>query len=347
MAGADIKIGQGVSYPDVSLRAGVCYDNGFTRLGMPLAETCNDGPALPFDTDGIASLAAMIEESDRDDWWYMVLGGQTSLKVLIEDYPVAASKISTLIVMGGNWCADFQPYPGVDAPTDETNISCDPGAANFVSSTESPFDEIYYVPVVVADEIGGEDYMKFVDAAVSGADAGALTTLEFYKAWSAAARLDSSLLIYAEAWKYDPETESTPQFDACAVMLALQLLDDDKCDDRMSVYEVESGVHFLEPGDEGLQPYPAAPRGGFSLLPEGFGIAELPEQCPALTEFTFDPESTPETKPVKVALGFTDQEAKDSVYAEMAARMAGSFPANKDKCFKAKKEKKKAKKAKK
>lgn len=341
MAGFDIKIGQGLSYPDVSLRAGVCYDNGFTRLGMPLAEFCNDGPALPFDTDGIASMAAMIEESDRDDWWYMLVGGQTTLKALIEDYPVAASKISTLIVMGGNWCADFEIYPGVDAPTDETNISCDPGAANFVSSTESPFDEIYYVPGVVADEIGGEDYMRFVDAAVSGDDAGALATLEFYKAWSAAARLDPSYLVYAEAWKYDPETESTPQFDACAVMLALQLLDDDKCDDRMTVYEVESGVHFLEPGDDGLQPFPAAPRAGFSLLPEGFGIAELPEICPALTEFTFDPETTPDTRPVKVTLGFTDQEAKDSLYAEMAARMAGSFPAKKDKCFKKGKKSKK------
>ena len=91
----------------------------------------------------------------------------------------------------------------------------------------------------------------------------------------------------------------------------------------MTVYELDSGVHFIEPGDEGLQPWPLTPRAAFSLLPEGFSIAELPDQCPALTEFTFDPDSTPEARPVKVALGYVSQEAKDSVYAEMAARLAG------------------------
>lgn len=156
-----------------------------------------------------------------------MVGGQSSVQaLLVEMYPAAADKISTLIVMGGNWCSDFQPYPDVDAPTDETNIACDPGAANFVlDSTYSPFDKIYYVPVVVADEIGGEDYMKFVAAANSG-EVGAAATLEFYKARSEAERADPSLLIYLEAMTYDTETESTPQFDACAVMLALELLDD-------------------------------------------------------------------------------------------------------------------------
>ena len=341
-----IGIGQGSPYPDVSLRAGVCFDNGFTRLGMPLADTCNDGPDLPFDANGLETMAAMLQASDRDDWWYMVVGGQTTLKDLIEQYPAAAAKISTLIVMGGNWCANFQPYPDVDAPTDETNISCDPVAANIVSSSTSPFDKIYYVPVVVADEIGGEDYIKFVSAAQSGADAGAMATLEFYKAWSAAARADPSLLIHKEAMTYDPLFESTPQFDACAVMLALQLLDHKKCDDRMKLYDLEDGVHFLETTDSGLQPYPQSPRGGFSLLPEGFMIADLPEQCPALTEFTFNPATTPEApKPVNVALVFERPQAKDILYAEMAARMAGTYPGKKDKCYNPKTKKTKAPKA--
>jgi len=109
-----------------------------------------------------------LESSDRDDWWYIVVGGQSTLKL-----PEASDKFSTLVVMGGNWCADFQPYPDVDAPTDETNIACDPAAANaLVDSNFSPFDKIYYVPVVVADEIG-EDYIKIVEAANSGADKGA------------------------------------------------------------------------------------------------------------------------------------------------------------------------------
>jgi hypothetical protein len=47
-------------------------------------------------------MANMITESGRDDWWYIVVGGQTCLKALIENYPEAASKIDTLIVMAGN-----------------------------------------------------------------------------------------------------------------------------------------------------------------------------------------------------------------------------------------------------
>jgi hypothetical protein len=215
----------------------------------------------------------------------------------------------------------------VGAPTDETNIGCDPAAANFVLDSEySPFDKIYYVPVVVADEIGGDDYLKIVEAAESGSDLGAAATIEFDKKWTEAARADPDLLIHAEAMLYDPEFESTPQFDACAIMLALQLLDDDSCADRMVLYDVEA-VHFLETTDAGLAEFPTAPRAAFSLLPVGTAMDNLPEQCPALTPFEFDPaaDTSESEMPVSMTLGYTSQAAKDSVYAEMAARMAGTF----------------------
>ena len=76
-------------------------------------------------------------------------------------------------------------------------------------------------------------------------------------------------------------------------------------------------------------------------MPESLDIkdSELPDQCPSLAEFSFDPADTPEEDmPVTVALGFTSQEAKDSFYAEMAERMAGTFGGTKKspKCFKSK-----------
>ena len=330
----DIPVGIGAEFPKYSLRGGVCAQPGL--LGFALEERCSEGPDVPVDDDGIAAIASLVGSSDRDDWWYITVGGQSTLKKLFEDYPEAGDKFSTLIVMGGNWCTGFQPYPDVNAPTDETNIACDPAAANaLVDSNFSPFDKIYYVPVVVADEIGGEDYIKIVEAANSGADLGAAATLDFYKAWSAAGRADEDLLIYLEALTYDPETESTPQFDACAVMLALELLDDDSCENRLSLFDFDA-VHFLESTDDGLQPFPEAPRSSFSLVPENLQIDVLPDQCPALTEFSFDPADTPEEDmPVTVALGFASPEAKDSFYAEMAERMAGTFggTTKSPKCF--------------
>lgn len=335
----DIPVGIGAEFPGYAQRGGVCSIPGL--LGFALEERCSEGSDQPVDADGLAAVADLLENSDRDDWWYIVVGAQSTLKKLVEDYPEAADKISTLIVMGGNWCADFQPYPDVVAPTDETNIACDPAAANaLVDSNFSPFDKIYYVPVAVADEIGGEDYIKIVEAANSGADLGAAATLDFYKAWSTAGRADPDLLIHLEALTYDPETESTPQFDACAIMLAIELLDDESCEDRLTLFDFDA-VHFLEAGDDGLQPFPQAPRSAFSLVPESLDIkdSELPDQCPSLTEFSFDPADTPEEDmPVTVALGFTSQEAKDSFYAEMAERMAGTFGGTKKspKCFKSK-----------
>jgi len=206
------------------------------------------------------------------------------------------------------------------APTDETNIGCDPAAANFVlDGNNIQFNNVYYVPVVMADEIGGDDYKIFLDATATNAAANA--TLTWYKIWSAAGRADENLLVHAEAMAYDPDTESTPQFDPVAVMLLLELLVDD-CD-RMTVFEME-GIHFYEADDEGLQPFPAAPRSAFSLhtgLPDA---ATLPAECPNITSFTFDVADTPEMEyPVQVALGFKSPADKAAVYADMARRMAG------------------------
>jgi len=325
----DVPVGVGRAPPNKAERGYPCKVN----LGFSLGDRCDEGLEENVDADGVAAVAELLNGSDSDDWWYIVLGGQTTLRALVDDYPEAASKISTLVVMGGNWCAGFDPYPGVSAPTDETNISCDPSSANAILDRDfAQFEQIYYVPAVVADIIQGEDYMKIIEAAGTGTYDGAATTIDFYKAWSIAGRADNTTLIYPEAWKYDPATQSTPQFDACAIMLALQLLDDESCEDRMSLFDFEDGVHFVEFGDE-TEVYVA-----FSLIPESLiGMTELPDQCPSLTHFSFNPEATPEDEsPVKVALGFASQDAKDSFYTEMAERIAGTFGGkanNSPKCF--------------
>lgn len=76
----------------------VCVD----YKGFALEDACSNS-TMAVDSDGVAAVAALLEASDRDDWWYIVVGGQTSVQSLIENYPEAADKISTLIVMGGNW----------------------------------------------------------------------------------------------------------------------------------------------------------------------------------------------------------------------------------------------------
>lgn len=318
---SDIPVGAGQNFPPYNQRGGVCAVPGL--VGFALESVCSDVD-LPIHENGTEAMAKMIMESGRNDWWYIVVTGQSTLKALIDSYPLAASKIDTLIVMGGDWCSGFEPYPDVLSPVDETNIACDPTAANHIlDASISPFSHIYYVPVVLADKIAGKEYMKIVDAAKSGRNAGAAATMEFYYAWSAAGRANSSLLVHLEAEEYDPETESVPQFDACAVMLALELLDDKKCEDRIELFKFRA-VHFYEAG-EGV-PYPGKPRTGFSLHADE-EIADLPDQCPSLTPFTFEPENTTETElPVLVALGYKSTKAKTSFFADMAARMSGELP---------------------
>jgi hypothetical protein len=159
-----------------------------------------------------------------------------------------------------------------------------------------------------------------VEAANSGVDPSAAATLEFYRKWSEAGRLDVDLLVHLEAMKYDPETESTPQVDACAVMLALELLGDSSCEDRLAMYEFDA-VHFLEAGADGLAAFPDAPRAAFSLHAGGNDF-DLPEECPGLTEHTFDEADTLAAEyPIKVALGFTSAETKASFYSDMAGEI--------------------------
>ena len=73
-----------------------------------------------------------------------------------------------------------------------------------------------------------------------------------------------------------------------------------------------------------MQSFPDAPRSAFSMHAGDIDVSQLPGQCPNITEFTFDPASTPEEEyPIQVALGYTSEEAKAAVYREMALRMAG------------------------
>ena len=71
-------------------------------------------------------------------------------------------------------------------------------------------------------------------------------------------------------------------------------------------------------------------------MPKDFDIPtnELPHECPTLTHHTFDPMSIERRQqPVKVAFGYASQEAKDSLFLEMAERIAGTFVSNGSACY--------------
>jgi len=76
-------------------------------------------------------------------------------------------------------------------------------------------------------------------------------------------------------------------------MLALELLEDESCEDRLTLFDFDA-VHFLESEDDGLKPFPNGPRSGSSLVPESLELHKLPDQCPALTGYSFDPADTSE-----------------------------------------------------
>lgn len=126
----EIPVGVGRELPAYSKRGSVCGIPGL--VGFALENVCKEVDLPTLKEDGLEEMVKMIMESGRKDWVYIAVGGQTTIKALLEEYPGAAAHIDTLIIMGGNWCAHFDPYPGVTAPTDETNIGCDPAAANFV-----------------------------------------------------------------------------------------------------------------------------------------------------------------------------------------------------------------------
>lgn len=112
-------------------------------------------------------------------------------------------------------------------------------------------------------------------------------------------------------------------FDLCAIMVVLELLNEVD-EDRASLFLFPDGVHFLEAGEG--EEFPSQPRAAFSLWAPLDEMIDLPDQCHALTNWTFDPEETPEMEiAVTIALGYKSEEAKASFYSEMAMRMAGSF----------------------
>jgi Inosine-uridine preferring nucleoside hydrolase len=240
---------------------------------------------------------------------------------LIDKYPGAAAKIDTLVVMGGNFCVGYEPYPDVMAPTDETNIACDPASANFVlDGAKNPITNIYYVPVEMADAIGGDDYLKNVAAANPGAAA----TLDFYRAWSKAGRADAALLIHLEALAYDPETESSPQFDPCAIMLTLELLDDHRCQDHVMLYNFDA-VRFWRRVK--ANPFQIRRDLPFRSVLKVQRLLLCRTNTQLLSEYTFDPADTHEYEmAIRIALGYTSPAAKAQYHASMASRVAGEIP---------------------
>ena len=92
-------------------------------------------------------------------------------------------------------------------------------------------------------------------------------------------------------------------------------------EDRFAVYDFEA-VRFVQV-EEVNDNVPGAPRAAFSLH-TGESLEALPEPCPSLTNHTFLKHATLTLlRRVKIALGFTCNEARRRIYYEMAMRMAG------------------------
>mmetsp|Transcript_17573 Transcript_17573/g.40495 ORF Transcript_17573/g.40495 Transcript_17573/m.40495 type:complete len:507 (-) Transcript_17573:73-1593(-) len=366
--GFDIPVAIGETLPPYSERGTVCGIPGF--VGFALKDTCAEPriDAPPHIPNGVEYAAELLMESDRTDWTYIAIGGQTSLQKLIQNYPEAISKIENLVVMGGNWCTGFDAYPDVPTPTAETNIGCDMAAANFVLeaaaeaafTNKQRFPDIYYVPVVTVNVLGGDDYSLITDAASTDKNnthhnKAAKATIDFYKEWSAAARADPSILVHREAMTFDPSSESTPQFDAVAVLVAIDIVRG-AAGSRVAQYEFTNGVHFVT----NQQAAAAAnysdffrgstPKGAYSLW-SGMetslndklggernihrGADPISTRCEELTTYHFDPNVAPpfssgearRVPPAKIraALGFMSQEHEDDFFHEMALRVSGRF----------------------
>jgi len=213
-----------------------------------------------------------------------------------------------MVVMGGNFCDEYEPYVGVPAPVQETNAACDPEAMDIITSVDGVGKNLFFTPVAINDELKQEDYALVVAAAEAGAP-GPKAIIDFYRAWSEAARADPSLLVHAEAMAFDPETESPPLWDPAAVMMAIQLLTVDESDDWLDLYEVP-GVDFNS--------------SAYTILPQSFNPADLPEACPSLVDAKFN-LAEENKRPAMVALGFTSAEAKQDFYQEMARRLASDY----------------------
>ena len=366
--GFEVPIAIGETLPPYSERGTVCGIPGL--IGFALYDTCAASPSKelpPPIPNGVEHAATMLIESNRTDWTYIAIGGQTSLQKLIRDYPEALSKIQNLVVMGGNFCTGFDAYPDVPTPTAETNIGCDMVAANFVLEAAAKANEqgrhfptIQYVPIVTVNVLSGDDYSLITDAASPTNNnphysQAAHATIDFYNAWSTNARANESLLIHKEAMTFDPLTESTPQFDAVAVLVAMDIARG-AANSRVAQHEFANGVHFVTNQEAELaqehpeffkgKPAPAA----YSLwsgyepsindkLDAGTPLSGR-GRCKSLTPYHYDPSvaspSIPSDAtrnhlppappvPIQAALGFHSDEAEEDFFHEMALRISGRF----------------------
>ena len=358
----DVPVAIGETLPPYSERGSVCGIPGL--IGFALYDTCAElDPKLPKPIpNGVEYAASMILESDRSDWTYIAIGGQTSLQKLIRDYPDAISKMENLVVMGGNWCTGFDAYPDVPTPTAETNIGCDMGAANFVVEAAAKakqmgqyFPAVQYVPIVTVNVLSGDDYALITNAASPENNnpyysQAANATIDFYHAWSVDARANKALLIHKEAMTYDPDCESTPQFDAVAVLVAMDIARGTS-NARVAQHEFANGVNFVtnqefEVAENNLEFFrgnPAPPAyslwsGSENSLKDKLSQNKpISDRCEGLTPYQYDPKiappslsnengmQSPPAPPVAIqaALGFHSHESEKDFFHEMALRISG------------------------
>lgn len=364
--GFEVPIAIGETLPPYSERGTVCGIPGL--IGFALYETCAANPSNevpPPIPNGVEHAATIMMESDRTDWTYIAIGGQTSLQKLIRDYPEAIPKIQNLVVMGGNWCTGFDAYPDVPTPTAETNIGCDMVAANFVLEAAAKanqdgryFPAIQYVPIVTVNVLSGDDYSLITDAASPSDDnlhynKAAHATIDFYNAWSANARANKSLLIHKEAMTFDPLTESTPQFDAVAVLVAMDIARG-ASSSRVAQHEFTNGVHFVtneeaEIAEDHREFFRGKPAQAAYSLWSGDEASinqkinngtPISGRCEGLTPYHYDPSiSSPSMMsdagrnekvpappvPIQAALGFHSKDSEKDFFHEMALRISGRF----------------------
>ena len=166
------------------------------------------------------NLVSRLRRSGRSDWLYITIGPFTTLSHIIDQYPDTAGKISQVVSMAGSFCRGREVFPGVKGPIGETNIACDTGATNNVMS-HSWSDGLYLAPVDIAGTFSKAMYKSILQSSHPGTK----VTIELFKSWSKSARSKPYLSYHPESVTYDPHKESTPMFDACAVMMAAALTD--------------------------------------------------------------------------------------------------------------------------
>merc|ERR1712070_344934 len=159
-----------------------------------------------------------------------------------------------------------------------------------------------------------------------GTNSAAKATIDFYEEWTANARANPDLLVHLEAMTYDPAYESTPQFDAVAVLIAMDIARGNPSA-RVLQEEFANGVHFVTNEDAADAKFEDDPKPAFSLWTgnEKDTRSVGHGKCKALTPYTFDRNSVKEDPvPIKAALGFVSNETEADFFREMATRMAGN-----------------------